>query len=190
MELPLRPTRAEWLDVALADLDATLCDHFHCERKAASSALALVRFYPQNAPLVAALAKLAHEETRHMVQVASWLERRRLPLARDRGDTYAAELRRQVRHGEPARQLDTLIVCGLIEARSAERLALLGGALAEPELGALYHRLADAELRHRDLFLQLAGGVVPAAAFQRRLAALAAHEGDVVATLPVEARIH
>jgi len=192
MDLRLRPTDPAWLDVALADLDATLCDHFHCERKAASSALALVRYYPHDARMVAALARLAHEETRHMLQVAARIERRGLVLLRDRGDTYAAALRREVRHGEPARQLDMLVVSGLIEARSAERLGLLGRALAraDTELGALYLSLAAAEERHRELFLRLARPLLPPAAYERRLAALAAIEGDVVARLPLESRIH
>ena len=192
MDLQLRPTDPAWLDVALRDLDATLCDHFHCERKAASSALALVRYYPHDAAMVAALARLAHEETRHMLQVAARIERRGLVLVRDRGDTYAAALRREVRHGEPARQLDMLIVSGLIEARSAERLALLGRALApgEGELGSLYRTLAAAEERHRDLFLRLARPLARPAIFERRVVALAAIESDVVARLPLESRIH
>jgi len=192
MDLRLRPTDPAWLDVALADLNATLCDHFHCERKAASSALALVRYYPHDAPMVAALARLAHEETRHMLQVAARIERRGLVLLRDRGDTYAAALRREVRHGEPARQIDMLIVSGLIEARSAERLDLLAGALAahDAELAALYRTLAAAELRHRDLFLRLGRPLATTAAYERRVAALAALEGDVVARLPLESRIH
>src|SRR5262249_46330003 len=182
MQLDLRPTRRDWLDVATGDLDAPPRDHFHCERKAASSALALVRYYPHDAPMVAALARLAHEETRHMLQVAARIERRGLVLARDRGDTYAAALRREVRHGEPARQLDMLIVSGLIEARSAERLDLLAGALAagDAELGGLYRTLAAAELRHRDLFLRLARPLAAPAAYEHRVAALAALEGDVV----------
>ena len=192
MQLDLRPTRREWLDVALADLDATLCDHFHCERKAASSALALVRYYPQDTEMVAELAKLAHEETRHMLQVSARIERRGLVLARDRGDSYAAALRREVRPGEPARQLDMLLICGLIEARSAERLALLGAELGKTDasLGELYRKLAEAEDRHRDLFLRLAQRLAPPAAFEKRVRALVAIEGELVSTLPLEARIH
>jgi tRNA 2-(methylsulfanyl)-N6-isopentenyladenosine37 hydroxylase len=187
MQLSLAPTRREWLAIATADLDATLCDHFHCERKAASSALALVRYYPQDTEMVAELAKLAHEETRHMLQVSARIERRGLVLARDRGDSYAAELRRHVRNGEPARQLDMLIVCGLIEARSAERLALLADELGKNDksLGELYRKLADAEL-----FLRLAARLVPAQSFEQRARALCAIEGELVQTLPLEARIH
>jgi tRNA-(ms[2]io[6]A)-hydroxylase len=192
MQLDLVPTRREWLAIATADLDATLCDHFHCERKAASSALALVRYYPQDTEMVAELAKLAHEETRHMLQVSARIERRGQVLARDRGDSYAAELRRQVRNGEPARQMDMLIVCGLIEARSAERLALLADELgkSDAQMGDLYRKLAEAEDRHRDLFLRLAQRLVPAPTFEKRLQALCAIEGELVSTLPLEARIH
>ena len=186
----LRPTDGGWLEVALSDLDATLCDHFHCERKAASSALSLVRFYSHRIDLVRALSRLAHEETRHMLQVLARLEHRGLVVRRDRGDTYAAALRREVRSGEPDRQLDMLLVSGLIEARSAERLALLGKALRDPGLAELYLTLAAAELRHRDLFFGLARPVGSAAAVERRLAALTALEGDVVAALPIESRIH
>jgi tRNA-(ms[2]io[6]A)-hydroxylase len=192
MQLDLVPTRRDWLDVATRDLDATLCDHFHCERKAASSALALVRYYPHDTEMVAELAKLAHEETRHMLQVSARIERRGVVLARDRGDTYAAALRREVRPGEPARQLDMLIICGLIEARSAERLALLGDALARDDasLGELYRKLAEAEERHRELFLRLGRRLAPAASFEKRVRTLCAIEGDLVRTLPLEARIH
>jgi tRNA-(ms[2]io[6]A)-hydroxylase len=190
MVLDLRPTHPDWLDVALADLTATLCDHFHCERKAALAALSLVRSYPYEARLVAELSKLAHEETRHMMQVSAVLERRGISLTRDIGDGYAAALRTQIRRGEPERQLDCLLVSALIEARSAERLALLGRALEEPRLAGLYDRLASAELRHRDLFLDLAKPLVAPATFERRVEALLAFEGDVVATLPLESRIH
>jgi tRNA-(ms[2]io[6]A)-hydroxylase len=190
MDLALRKTDPGWLDVALSDLDATLSDHFHCERKAASSALALVRYYSQDGELVQKLAALAHEETRHMLQVTAQLHDRGVVLGRDLGDRYAAALRAEVRHGEPHRKMDLLLVSGLIEARSAERLALLGTALKEPRLQRMYHSLAEAEDRHRDLFLGLARRSVKPAVLEKRLAALVAIEGDVVGTLPLEPRIH
>ena len=45
--LPLVATDPRWLEVALADLDAVHADHLHCERKAAQSALSLIRSYPE-----------------------------------------------------------------------------------------------------------------------------------------------
>jgi tRNA-(ms[2]io[6]A)-hydroxylase len=190
--LTLSPTRSEWLDCALSDFNATLCDHFHCERKAATSALALVRYYSRDANLVAAMAKLAHEETRHMLQVAARLSERGVPLARDRGDTYASGLRKAVRHSEPVRQLDLLLVSALIEARSAERLRLLASALAprDPALARFYSTLFRAEEGHHELFLELARPLVAPAELARRLAELCAREAEVVAGLPLEPRIH
>ena len=68
--LPLVPTDPAWLAVALGDLDSVHADHLHCERKAAQSALSLIRSYPERGDLVTAMARLAHDETRHVVQVA------------------------------------------------------------------------------------------------------------------------
>ena len=68
--LPLVGTDPRWLPIALGDLDAVHADHLHCERKAAQSALSLIRSYPERADLVLAMGRLAHDETRHVVQVA------------------------------------------------------------------------------------------------------------------------
>ena len=187
--LPLVPTGARWLDVALADLDAVHADHLHCERKAAQSALSLVRSYPERTDLVLAMARLAHDETRHVVQVARLLARRRQTASYDGGDDYAAALNARVRKHEPERLLDRLLVFAVIEGRSAERLALLAGALPEVDARALYASLADAEVRHRDTFLALARDVAPDA-WRARAVELVAIEGELVASLPIVARIH
>lgn len=194
-DLPLLPTDPRWLDVALADLDAVYCDHLHCERKAAQSALSLVRGYPEHPELVAQVARLAHEETSHVVQVSQLLAKRGVELRYDVGDDYAFALRKHVRKHEPGRLIDTLLVFALIEARSAERLGLLAGALEaideihEPD-AALYRALASAEVRHRDLFLRLAAHVAGAEDVQGRLRELAIAESEIVAALPIRPRIH
>src|SRR5689334_3003736 len=113
--LTLEPTDPRWVEVALADLDAVHRDHLHCERKAAQSALSLVRSYPERPALVEAVARLAHEETAHVVQVSQLLARRGVAPAYDLGDEYAAALRELVRKGEPDRLLDRLLVFALIE---------------------------------------------------------------------------
>lgn len=186
--LTLAPTDPRWVDVALADLDAVHRDHLHCERKAAQSALSLVRSYPERADLVAAVSRLAHEETAHVVQVAALLSKRGVAPVYDLGDEYAAALRAHVRKREPDRLLDRLLVFALIEARSAERLALLGAAIPDDATASLYRALAAAEERHRDTFLELAAGV--SASCEARLAELAAAEAAIVAALPARARIH
>lgn len=192
--LALCPTDARWLPAALADLPAVHRDHLHCERKAAQSALSLVRSYPERATLVEAVARLAHEETAHVVQVTQLLGRAGLAPVYDHGDDYATQLRALVRKPEPARLLDRLLVFALIEARSAERLGLLADALAQtadvdPRTAALYAALASAELRHRDTFLELAAEVAPREAHDRA-AELAAAEAAIIQALPVRARIH
>ena len=187
--LPLVPTGPRWLTVALADLDAVHADHLHCERKAAQSALSLIRSYPERTDLVAAMARLAHDETRHVVQVSQMMARRGQPAAYDFGDDYAAALRERIRKREPERLLDRLLVFAIIEGRSAERLALLAGALDDPESARLYASLAEAEVRHRDTFLALARDAAPDA-WRARAHELAAVEAALLAEREPTARIH
>ena len=189
-ELPASRTDRRWVEVALADLDAVLADHLHCERKAAQSALSLVRSYPERNDLVLAVARLAHEETSHVVQVTQVLARRGARPRFDLGDDYVQALRRSVRKREPDRLIDHLLVFALIEGRSAERLGLLGEALPDPELAALYRALAAAEVRHRDTFLALALAAGPAAEVAGRATELAAREAEIIARLPIRPRIH
>ncbi len=183
------PTGDAWLGVALSDLDSVHADHLHCERKAAQSALSLIRSYPERADLVAAMARLAHDETRHVVQVSQLMTRRGQPAAYDFGDDYAAELREHVRKREPERLLDRLLVFAIIEGRSAERLALLAGALPDPDAARLYGSLAEAEVRHRDTFLALARDAFPES-WRARAAELAAIEATILAARIPVPRIH
>ena len=189
--LPLVPTGPRWLAIALADLDAVHADHLHCERKAAQSALSLIRSYPGHGELVTQMARLAHDETRHVVQVAQLVARRGQAGSFDHGDDYAAALRGLIRKGEPDRLLDRLLVFAVIEGRSAERLALLADGLApiDEKTAALYASLAEAEVRHRDIFLALARDAAPTT-WRARAAALAATEADVMAARTVVPRIH
>jgi tRNA-(ms[2]io[6]A)-hydroxylase len=187
--LPLVTTDPRWIEVAMSDLDAVHADHLHCERKAAQSALSLIRSYPERADLVTAMARLAHDETRHVIQVSQLMARREQPAAYDFGDDYAVALRDHIRKGEPARLLDRLLVFAVIEGRSAERLDLLAKALPDPRDAQLYASLATAEVRHRDTFLALARDAAPAT-WRARAAELAAIEADVLANRPIIARIH
>lgn len=187
--LPLVASDPRWLAAALGDLDAVHADHLHCERKAAASALSLIRSYPERADLVIAMARLAHDETRHVVQVAQLMSRRGQAASYDAGDAYAAALREHVRPREPDRLLDRLLVFAVIEGRSAERLELLAHALDEPKARALYASLATAEVRHRDTFLGLARDAAPTT-WRARAAELAAVEAELLAVHPILPRIH
>lgn len=188
LKLPLTATDPCWIGVALADLAAVHSDHLHCERKAAQSALSLVRSYPGRADIVAAATRLAHEETSHVIQVEQLVAGRGDRLRYDMGDEYARGLRALIRKDEPGRQFDTLAVFALIEARSAQRLGLLASALPDPEVARLYRSLATAEERHRDIFVELA--LATPGADLARLRELADAEAEIIARLPVRARIH
>jgi tRNA 2-(methylsulfanyl)-N6-isopentenyladenosine37 hydroxylase len=187
--LPLVPSNPRWIEVAMSDLDAVHADHLHCERKAAQSALSLIRSYPERADVVTAMARLAHDETRHVIQVSQLMARREQPAAYDFGDDYAAALRDHIRKQEPARLLDRLLVFAVIEGRSAERLDLLAKALPDPKDAQLYASLATAEVRHRDTFLALARDTSPPT-WRQRAVELAAIEADILANRAVVARIH
>ncbi len=187
--LPLAPTDPRWLAVALADLEAVHADHLHCERKAAQSALSLIRSYPDRADLVTAMARLAHDETRHVVQVAQLMSRRGQAASYDHGDDYAAALRKHIRVREPDRLLDRLLVFAVIEGRSAERLGLLAGSLEDVKSRELYASLTTAEVRHRDIFLSLARDAAPGT-WSARAGELAAIEADILAHRTIVARIH
>jgi tRNA-(ms[2]io[6]A)-hydroxylase len=191
--LPLVATDPRWLEIALADLDAVHADHLHSERKAAQSALSLIRSYPERGDLVTAMARLAHDETRHVIQVAGLMAHRAQPAAYDFGDDYAVALRDQIRKQEPQRLLDRLLVFAVIEGRSAERLALLAGALEDPKARALYASLATAEVRHRDTFLALArdlDGGDRDLGWRARATELAELEAEILRDRAIVARIH
>ncbi|HEU0034292.1 MAG TPA: tRNA isopentenyl-2-thiomethyl-A-37 hydroxylase MiaE [Kofleriaceae bacterium] len=187
--LPLVESDPRWLAIALADLDAVHADHLHCERKAAQSALSLIRSYPERADLVREMARLAHDETRHVVQVSQLMSRRGQAASYDHGDDYAAALRGQIRNKEPERLLDRLLVFAVIEGRSAERLGLLAGALDDAKSRELYASLATAEVRHRDIFLSLARDAAPAT-WRARAAELAGIEAEILVHREIVARIH
>jgi tRNA 2-(methylsulfanyl)-N6-isopentenyladenosine37 hydroxylase len=187
---PLRSVTDEaWLPVALAGFARVLVDHAHCERKAAASALSLVNDYSDCDELVRRLTRLAQEELRHFEAVHKELRARGLSLSRDRGDPYAKLLLRHVRHGQRERRTDRLLVCSLIEARSCERLGLLGQGLGG-DLGRFYTRLATAEAGHHRLFVELASAYDEPGAVTQRLDELAEIEAEIVASLPIEPRIH
>lgn len=182
-------TSHEWLETALANMHAVLLDHAHCEKKAAASAMSLVAGYPTHEELVRKMSALAVEELQHFRAVYERLVERGLSLGRDPGDPYAQKLIAQARPRE-GRLTDRLLIFGFIEARSHERLALLAENLEDAELARFYAELATAESRHSRLFVDLACRYDDEDAVARRVAELGRAEAEIVAGLPVEARIH
>ena len=156
-----------WVDAALKDLPALLVDHSNCEKKAASTALALIFAYPEDRALNVALSRLAREELKHFEQVERLMKRLDVPHKRMTPGRYASDLRKQVRSHEPKRKLDLMIVHALIEARSCERFRLLAKKLPA-EVRDLYEQLERSEARHFEIYLEFA---------EREYAALGGLEG-------------
>lgn len=184
------PTSQAWVEQALANLDVILLDHAQCERKAAGVAMSLINRYPSDAELVKALTAIAQEELAHFAQVNQWLEHRHIPFGPLPPPPYGAALRQQVRGDEPHRQLDVLLVSALIEARSHERLGLLGQHCPDPELAQFYRSLMASEARHYGVYWVLATGRFPRAEVEGRLAELAAEESEILVRLHPQPRIH
>ena len=194
-----RPTDPRWVERALADLDAVLVDHAHCEMKAATNALSLAARSPDFPGVVRALVDLAEEELRHFRAVLEELDRRGAKLGKPPSDAYAAELRRLASSSARRRSaedalVDRLLVGALIEARSCERFRLLADALAargQAELAAFYADLFTAEARHFRTFVDLAEDASgDAAKVKRRRGERAEAEGELAARLGVSAAIH
>ena len=181
-------TPRAWLEAAAQRWRELLIDHAHCEKKAASSALALIFAYPEDTELTLALARVAREELRHFEQVQRTMGELGVCLERQRPGRYARELQALQRSANPGRKLDLLLTAALIEARSAERFVLLAPRLPAP-LAELYAQLAVSEARHYELYLGLARSRAPHG-WQARLAELAAREAELATAPDTELRFH
>lgn len=184
------PTSKDWIDQAIRHIDLVLLDHANCEKKAAGNALSLLFRYPANGRLVETLSPLAREELQHFERVHRHLQRLGIPIKPLSAAPYAARLNQHLRRSEPEHLLDALLVAAIIEARSHERLGLLGIHAPDPELRQFYLWLAAAEERHWQLYLDLALEQFPADQVQERLDTLLQVEAEILSSLHPEPRVH
>jgi len=182
-------TPRAWVDAALADLPTLLVDHANCEKKAASTAMALIFAYPEDRQLSVALSRLAREELKHFEQVERLMRRRVVSFVRMKPGRYAGELRKLVRTHEPKRKLDLMILHALIEARSCERFRLLAKRLPA-EVRELYETLARSEARHFEIYLDFAQREFEPTEIAERLALIAAREAELATAPDTELRFH
>ena len=183
-------TNEAWIEAANRDPASVLCDHAHCEKKAATMAISLLNRYPEKSELVEAMAELAEEEMGHFRQVLREMSARGVAFTRDPGDRYAQQLHANIRTQEPFRLLDSLIVSSLIEARSCERFQLLSKSVKDEGLRTFYHSLLESEARHRTVFLSLARLYFPTVEVTKRLDELEAVEASIVHGLQNEPVMH
>ena len=200
------PTPSAWVDEAVRRWPELLSDHANCEKKAASTALAMMFAYPEDRELASRLSRLAREELRHFEQVDRLMQAQGVPYLRVKPGRYAARLRAAMRTHEPWRKLD-LLLCGvLIEARSCERFRLLaarpadgaeGGTALPAPVAELYAALEASEARHFQLYLKLAerhaqtaGLDDPRGVVAQRLKELAAVEAEAATAPDEDFRFH
>jgi tRNA 2-(methylsulfanyl)-N6-isopentenyladenosine37 hydroxylase len=182
-------TPRAWVEAARADLPTLLVDHANCEKKAASTAMALIFAYPEDRALAVALSRLAREELKHFEQVERLMRKLDVQYVRMKPGRYAGELRKLVRTHEPKRKLDLMIVHALIEARSCERFRLLSTQLPD-EVRELYAQLERSEARHFELYLQFAEREYEPAEIAERLEIIASREAELATSPDSELRFH
>jgi tRNA-(ms[2]io[6]A)-hydroxylase len=185
------PTPAEWIMQACEMPDVLLIDHANCEKKAASTALALMFAYAEDLELTAKMSRLAREELRHYEQVAKLIRSLRVTPQRLAPGRYAERLRRLVTKSEPHREVDLMICGAFIEARSCERFAALAPAIGAP-LSDLFQGLHNAEARHHKVYLDLAARAAKRAgvALQARIEEFAALEAELITSPDAVFRFH
>lgn len=185
------PTPAGWIAQACEMPDVLLIDHANCEKKAASTALALMFAYAEDLELTGKMSRLAREELRHYEQVAKLIRSLRVTPQRLAPGRYAERLRRLVAKAEPHREVDLMICGAFIEARSCERFAALAPAIGAP-LSDLFQGLHNAEARHHKVYLDLAGRAAKRAgvALQARIEEFAALEAELITSPDAVFRFH
>jgi tRNA 2-(methylsulfanyl)-N6-isopentenyladenosine37 hydroxylase len=185
------PTPAAWVAAACANTELLLIDHANCEKKAASTALALMFAYAEDLQLTDKMSRLAREELRHYEQVAKLMRSLNMVPRRLAPGRYADQLRRLVARSEPQREVDLMICGAFIEARSCERFAALGAAIEKP-IADLFQGLHAAEARHFKVYLDLARCAAERAdiEWQSRVEAFAALEAELVTSPDPVFRFH
>jgi tRNA 2-(methylsulfanyl)-N6-isopentenyladenosine37 hydroxylase len=185
------PTPAGWIAQACALPDLLLIDHANCEKKAASTALALMFAYAEDLELTDKMSRLAREELRHYEQVAKLIRSLGVVPQRLAPGRYAERLRRLVSRSEPQREVDLMICGAFIEARSCERFAALGEAIGAP-LSDLFQGLHNAEARHYRVYLELARRAAKRAGvgLEARVLQFAALEAELITQPDTVFRFH
>ena len=144
-----------WVREACVSRDLLLLDHANCEKKAASTALALMFAYAEDLELTDHMSRLAREELRHYEQVTKLIRSLAVVPQRLAPGRYAERLRSLVAKSEPQRQMDLMICGAFIEARSCERFEALAPVIGAP-LDRLFDSLHQAESRHHRVYWDLA----------------------------------
>jgi len=187
------PTDPRWVNLTQISLEEILTDHAYCEQKAATACISLIQQYPDKIDMVRDLAPIVTEEWGHFRLVLKELDKRDLVLGRQRKDEYVNKLMSFMKKGgsRDDRLIERLLVCALIEARSAERFRLLSLHLEEENLQEFYHNFMVSEAGHYRMFLDLAEKYGEKDKVRKRWQELLEFEATVIKNLEVRGdRMH
>ena len=187
------PTDPRWVDLALMDLGEILSDHAYCEQKAALSCISIIQAFPDKGDVVREVAPVVTEEWGHFRLVLAELDKRGLPLGRQRKDEYVNRLRAFQRGGgsRDERLVERLLGMALIEARSCERFRLLSLEIADDDLRGFYRMFMVSEASHYKMFLRLARAHADADRVQARWREFLDFEREMLRDLELRGdRIH
>ena len=179
-----------WLHTVLDNFGAFLQDQAICERKASATSLGFAVKFKDNPVVVDRLTDLAIEELEHFRDVKDLLKTFQLEIGGDEKDPYVNLLLAQARNDFEGRLMDRLLIFGIIEARATERFGMIARAHSNPEIRALYHRLATTEAQHQALFVDLSLQFFKREVVFKRLEELLDLEAQILETLPIRAKLH
>jgi tRNA 2-(methylsulfanyl)-N6-isopentenyladenosine37 hydroxylase len=180
----------EWIIATKNNLIDVIKDHAHCEKKAAVTGMNLINNYPDKTDLLFEMAELIEEEIDHFRSVIKILEEKGEILGEDKKDEYAQKLFGRLRKTQPDRFLDHLLVAGIVEARSCERLQILADNLEDQKLKMFYAELVKSEAGHYMAFIRLAKKYFDENEVKVRLNELTDIEAEIVMSLPNEPTMH
>lgn len=185
-------TPSSWALAQQHHVAELLLEQAHLEKKAAACAVQFLFRVPGSSEAQRSLSALAREELVHFERTLRLLAQRGIPFRPQSPSEYAVRLKAGCSSTMPERLVDELLVAGIIEARSHERMGLLAAALRDhdPELATFYADLCAAEERHEGIYVEVAEQLLPAATVALRLAALRRHEEGVLRALPFTPRLH
>ncbi|RFS14506.1 tRNA-(ms[2]io[6]A)-hydroxylase [Emticicia sp. C21] len=181
------PSDPRWVNIAEMNLADILIDHAFCEQKAASSCISLIVRYPDKEKLVETLTPVVAEEWGHFQRVLKEMRKRGIKLTHKRKDEYVEKLQNclQKTGDYKVRLMEQLLLCALIEARSAERFKLLSENIADESLKKFYHELMISEAGHYRNFIELAEEYTPKEMVRKRWLEFLEQEAEIMKNLEV-----
>ncbi|KPM49925.1 tRNA-(ms[2]io[6]A)-hydroxylase [Jiulongibacter sediminis] len=181
------PSDPRWVDIAKMNLADILIDHAFCEQKAASSCISLIVKYPEKQKLIEVMTPVVTEEWGHFQRVLKEMDKRGIQLTKARKDEYVAALHKCGKKGGSREEqlMEDVLICAMIEARSAERFKLLSEEISDEKLKKFYFELMVSEAGHYKNFIELAEEYNPKEKVQKRWQELLRQEAEIMKNLEV-----